>query len=150
MSKLYIAYGSNLNLKQMKRRCPNSEIYAVGKLNNWELVYKGSKTGAHATIVRKKGYSVPVLVWYITDEDEKHLDVYEGYPVYYIKRNVMVNINGSKKKAMVYIMNDNAKPGIPSDSYVRTIARGYMDNNFDLKTLEDSLIKNFEECTALN
>ena len=25
-SKLYIAYGSNLNLEQMKRRCPTAEV----------------------------------------------------------------------------------------------------------------------------
>lgn len=148
MNKLYVAYGSNLNLKQMERRCPNSTIYAVGELNNWELVYRGSKTGAHATIVRKRGSTVPVLVWSITSEDEKKLDMYEGYPVYYTKRNVMVNIDNAKKKAMVYIMNDNALPGIPSDSYIKVIAYGYIDNNFDLKILRNSIIKNWEECAV--
>ena len=30
--KLYIAYGSNLNLKQMKYRCPTAKF--VGKVSN--------------------------------------------------------------------------------------------------------------------
>lgn len=54
MSKLYVAYGSNLSKEQMARRCPTAKIYGIGFLNNWELIYRGSKTGAYATIRRKK------------------------------------------------------------------------------------------------
>ena len=32
MGKLYIAYGSNLNLAQMAARCPSASIYAAGLL----------------------------------------------------------------------------------------------------------------------
>ena len=42
MGKLYVAYGSNLNLSQMAYRCPSARIYGAGQLNNWELVYRGS------------------------------------------------------------------------------------------------------------
>ena len=39
--KLYGAYGSNLNLKQMQRRCPNSyPIYSI-YLENFILAFKG-------------------------------------------------------------------------------------------------------------
>ena len=39
--RLYGAYGSNLNLKQMRRRCPNSyPLYAI-YLDNFELAFKG-------------------------------------------------------------------------------------------------------------
>ena len=65
MKKLYIAYGSNLNLAQMAARCPSARVYAKGVLNNWELVYRGHKANAHATIIRKRGSTVPVLVWEI-------------------------------------------------------------------------------------
>lgn len=44
MGKLYIAYGSNLNLAQMAARCPSASIYAAGLLNNWELIYRGTQT----------------------------------------------------------------------------------------------------------
>ena len=56
MGKLYIAYGSNLNLAQMAARCPSASIYAAGLLNNWELIYRGTQTNSHATIRRKKAH----------------------------------------------------------------------------------------------
>lgn len=146
MGKLYIAYGSNLHLGQMASRCPSATIYAKGQLNNCELIYRGSKTGAHATIRRKKGKTIPVLVWDIQPLDERNLDRYEGYPTYYFKKNIMVDIGGRKRKAMVYIMNDKALPGIPSQRYVHTIERGYLDNGFNVKYLYESLYMNLIEC----
>ena len=35
--RLYIAYGSNLNLEQMKRRCPTAEVVGTAELKNWRL-----------------------------------------------------------------------------------------------------------------
>lgn len=146
MSRLYVAYGSNLNLSQMALRCPDAKIYGVGVLNNWELLFRGSPTNSHATIKRHSDKSVPVLVWSISETDEQQLDRYEGFPVYYYKKDVMVNIDGKKKKAMVYIMNERRLPGIPSARYVQTIRQGYIDNDLDLDFLEDALELNSIEC----
>lgn len=146
MGKLYIAYGSNLNLRQMAYRCPSATIFGIGRLNNWELIYRGTQTNSHATIRKKKGSFVPVLIWEIQPDDEYHLDIYEGYPSYYFKANIMVDIDGGKKKAMVYIMNKCCRPGRPSPQYVQTIRQGYRDNNFDMRIFEESLEKNVIEC----
>jgi hypothetical protein len=146
MEKLYIAYGSNLNLAQMVARCPSSRVYAQGVLNNWELAYRGNKTNSHATIIRKQGAIVPVLVWEIQPEDEEQLDIYEGYPYYYFKKDIMIYINGKKKKAMVYIMNENQLPGKPSDRYIQTILQGYIDNDMDVTIQKKSLDLNYIEC----
>lgn len=146
MGKLYIAYGSNLNLAQMAARCPSARVYAKGVLNNWELVYRGAKTNSHATIVRKQGSTVPVLVWEIQPLDEYRLDIYEGFPNYYFKKDIFAEIAGKKKKAMVYIMNENKFPGIPSADYISTIRKGYVDNNLDIDILEKSLKRNRVEC----
>ena len=146
MGKLYIAYGSNLNLAQMAARCPSASVYAKGILNNWELIYRGSKTNAHATITRKQGSFVPVLVWEIQPTDEYSLDIYEGYPRYYLKKDIMVTIAGKKKKAMVYIMDEKQLPGRPSSQYIKTILQGYIDNNMDMGILKKSLEINAIEC----
>lgn len=143
MGKLYVAYGSNLNLAQMTARCPSAKVLVKGVLNNWRLVYRGSEKNAHATIIRKRGSMVPVLIWEIQPADECRLDMYEGYPHYYFKKNVMVNIGGKTKKAMAYIMNEQMLPGIPSANYVETIRQGYIDNDLDISVLEKSLEKNF-------
>lgn len=150
MEKLYIAYGSNLNLRQMAARCPSATIYATGLLNNWELIFRGSPANSHATIRRCVGKTVPVLVWSIKPFDEKQLDIYEGYPVYYFKKDIMVNIDGKKKKAMVYIMDESQHPGIPSRRYVQTILQGYRDNNFNLEVLSNALEINSIECKQIS
>lgn len=149
MEKLYIAYGSNLNLAQMASRCPSARIYSVGVLNNWKLVYRGTKTNSHATIIRKKGAKVPVLVWTITPYDERNLDRYEGFPSYYYKQNIMVDIGAGKKLAMVYIMNQWQSPGFPSDFYIDIIREGYVDNGLDMRYLDESLDFNLEECSEI-
>lgn len=146
MGKLYIAYGSNLNLAQMTARCPSARVYAKGVLNNWKLVYRGTERNSHATIERKSGSTVPVLVWEIQPIDEYRLDIYEGYPHYYFKKNIMVNIEGRKKKAMVYIMDERQLPGRPSASYIETIRQGYADNDMDISVLKKSLETNSIEC----
>ena len=140
MGKFYIAYGSNLNLAQMAARCPSARVYAKGVLNNWELVYRGSKRNSHCS-------TVPVLVWEIQPIDEYRLDIYEGYPRYYFKKNIMVDIGGKQKKAMVYIMDERQLPGRPSANYIETIRQGYTDNNMDISIFEKSLEVNSIECT---
>ena len=43
--RYYIAYGSNLNVRQMKFRCPTARIIGTSFINDYELLFKGSKTG---------------------------------------------------------------------------------------------------------
>lgn len=73
MKRLYIAYGSNLNVRQMKTRCPNAKILGTAKLKGWELLFKGSKSGSYLTIEKKENAIVPVVIWEVDKTDEKHL-----------------------------------------------------------------------------
>lgn len=146
--KLYVAYGSNLNVEQMDYRCPDASIVAKGVIPDYVLKYRGSRTGAYATIVREKGKHVPVVVWKISPDDEKSLDRYEGFPTFYYKKRIKVLLeNGKRTYAMVYIMNDKAQAGIPSDYYIRTILLGYVANKLDLNILYESLEDNERECS---
>lgn len=76
--RYYIAYGSNLNLRQMKMRCPTAKVMGTSVIKDYELLFKGSLTGAYLTIEPKKGSEVPVAVWIVTETDEEALDRYEG------------------------------------------------------------------------
>lgn len=106
--KLYIAYGSNLNLKQMKYRCPTAKLVGKGVVENYELQFKGMPHCSYATIAPCSGKSVPVALWELQPRDEKLLDRYEGYPSHYFKQDLPVKLNnGSEQTAMVYIMNLN-------------------------------------------
>lgn len=140
--KYYVAYGSNLNVEQMGFRCPKSTIYGSGRLNDYELVFRGYNANAHATIIPKKGASVPVLVWKVPVADEKMLDRYEGYPNYYFKKDIDVIIDGKVVTCMVYIMNLSKATNRPSLEYVEIIWQGYIDNGFDTEELFKMLKNN--------
>lgn len=147
---LYCAYGSNCNLKQMAYRCPDSKKISVGMLKGWRAVFN-----IHMNIIRTNNEDefVPVVVWDIkTKEDWKNLDMYEGYPSYYIKETVNVILdNGKIEKAVVYVMADNRK-GIcrPTKSYFECIEEGYIENGIDVKYLYNALSYSFSHETEYN
>ena len=61
--RYYIAYGSNLNIPQMRWRCPSARIIGKSEIPDYRLLFKGSQTGAYLTIEPSQGDSVPVGVW---------------------------------------------------------------------------------------
>ena len=144
--KYYVAYGSNLDKKQMAFRCPGAKPVGSGFLKDFELIYRGSRTGSYASVRYHEKKFVPVGVRKITEAHEQALDRYEGYPVFYQKYVVPVAMaDGSTLEAMIYIMRTDAAPGKPSESYVDTIYRGYEDFNLDFRFLKESLDLNKRE-----
>lgn len=145
MAKLYVAYGSNLNKNQMRSRCPGAKFVGTGVIENYELQFKGSLHGAHATIAPKEGAFVPVGVWTIQKRDESYLDMYEGYKpkdyCYYDKEQIPVKMDdGRSIYGMVYIMDLQKDFGYPSASYYHTVAQGYRDCGLDTDVLEQALL----------
>ena len=47
---LYIAYGSNMNIRQMAWRCPMAEVVGTARLKGYRLLFRGYKRGAVATV----------------------------------------------------------------------------------------------------
>lgn len=142
MSKrLYVAYGSNLNIRQMKYRCPDAKLYGTGVIEDYALQFKGLPHGAFATIAPKEGAFVPVAVWEISKQNEQALDRYEGYPSHYFKQNVSVQLDGKEVDAMVYIMNLKMNFGLPSPYYYGTVYEGYNDCGLDTDVLDKAVLK---------
>lgn len=138
---LYIAYGSNLNLSQMEQRCPTARVIGTSEIKDYELVFRGSRYSAVATIEPCEGSNVPILLWGIQPEDEKSLDRYEGYPNSYEKENMEIVLNSSTVSAMVYVMTPGHELGIPSERYKISIEEGYMDAGFDTDILQNAIDK---------
>ena len=113
---LYLAYGSNLNVKQMEIRCPRAKIMGSFLLPNYKLVFRGV-----ADIEESEGDYCPVGLWKITRKCLGALDRYEGYPTLYRRED----IGG----CMTYMMN-SSNYAEPSWGYLETIKNGYRD--FDL------------------
>jgi len=139
--RLYIAYGSNLNLSQMSRRCPTAEVVGASEVKDYELLFRGGSRGAVATIEPLKGSLVPVLVWSIKGLDEQSLDRYEGWPNFYGKEMMEIELNRKPVSAMVYVMNPGYEFGVPSDFYLNTIAEGYASAGFDTDILDQAVEK---------
>lgn len=135
-TKYYIAYGSNMDENQMAYRCPHARLVGKSVVEGYELLFKGSQTGSYATIEPSKYEFVPVLIWEITSDDERSLDIYEGYPTFYYKKNLKVMVEGEELTAMVYIMDEKRKLGIPSDRYFGVLKRAYRKFDFDLAILK--------------
>lgn len=144
MKKLYLAYGSNMSIEQMEYRCPDAEIIGTATIEGYRLMYKGSLTGAYATIEPEEGQQVPVVVWAISETDEKRLDRYEGYPSFYYKKELDVEITShgtslGTHTAMVYIMDERRKNGMPTPDYEGVLEEGYKRFGFDESILVEAL-----------
>ena len=143
-TKIYIAYGSNMDERQMAFRCPEAELLGTGLLEGWRLMFKGSKTGAYATIEKEKGQRVPILLWRISEKDEERLDRYEGFPTFYYKRTIQATRTGAndedlgKTRGMVYIMHEERKLGVPSIHYLEVLAKAYEKFGFDEEILGEA------------
>ena len=137
--RLYFAYGSNINLDQMERRCPNAQVVGPVVLENYKLLFRSNTRNAGvATIKPHKGRKVHGLLWKITPECEKSLDIYEGWPRLYEKEDVTVrDSSGHEFTVMAYVMTDMCKePAVPSDHYYRGIETGYRQNGLPVPALK--------------
>ena len=126
---LYFAFGSNLNRKQMKRRCSDSKYVGCYTLKNYKLSFRtnnysgGVIDGGVADIEKKKKSRVLGAIYKISKKDEKKLDIYEDFPSLYIKK--YFKIYG--KKVMFYYMPIKTKHVAPSKRYLNIIIQGYKD-----------------------
>ena len=139
MKKRYIAYGSNMDEGQMAHRCPTARLLGQTEVEGYRLLFKGSLTGAYATIEPQEGGRVPALVWEIGEADEASLDRYEGFPSFYYKKDLTVRLDGQEVTAMVYIMDERRRLGEPGGAYYGVLERAYEKFGFPMETLQAAL-----------
>ena len=136
----YAAYGSNLNVEQMKYRCPGAKIIGTAVIKNYRLMFKGSLTGSYLTIEPEKGCEVPVAIWKVTDADIVSLNRYEGFPDFYYKKSFNLYCSdGHRHKVFAYIMHEERKLGVPSLYYLNTCLSGYRSFDFDADVLFEAV-----------
>ena len=132
---LYFAYGSNLNLFQMKRRCKDSVFLKKYELKGYRLNFR-SKYRA-ADIEKSKNSVVPGALFEISKSDEKKLDVYEDYPILYKKLYFKYYNN----TVMTYIMVNKTEFRYPTERYLNVVKQGYKDCNLNINFLIKALNK---------
>lgn len=134
---LYLAYGANLNKKNMAIRCPLATPLCSINLEGYKLAFNNV-----ATIVKSENDSVPVGVWRITEECEKALDKYEGFPNLYRKEYLDLTKLGLNQ-GMVYIMNYGGQ-AVPNKSYFDTIKQGYQDFQLNTEQLVNAVLEAYD------
>lgn len=140
----YIAYGSNMVEEQMAYRCPDAKLIGMGYIQGARLEFY-----LHAT-VEKTGNNrnrVPVAVWEISEQDERHLDVYEGVKGgYYVKETWPVIMDdGSQIEGMIYIMK-MIRNSPPYRDYYQGICNAYRKLGLSSKirtVLEPAMFRSF-------
>ena len=137
--KLYVAFGSNLNKRQMRRRCPGAVPKGKFMLTKAKLVFRGV-----ADVEYSPNDSVPCGLWMIDRQDEAALDRYEGVATgsYYKEESIVLKYQGKAHNALIYLKNDD---GIypPSQAYLDTIKQGYKDFGLDEAYLDEAVKQAF-------
>ena len=152
----YFAYGSNLNLRQMKDRCPSASFFCKALLENYKLAFtrKSSKRKCGvADVVESEGAIVWGVVYALNEDELEVLDEYEGcHPEKkksaYFRKEVTVFVNGDKSKpitVLTYQVQDPSKDHIPpSHEYLQQIISGAQFWGIGIEYIEE--LKTVQTC----
>jgi len=124
---LYFAYGANLNVRGMKRRCPRAKALGVATLAGYRLEFRH-----FITIVPDTTGDVPGVLYELTSSCWRALDDYEGDD--YSKIEVSVKTIDGEHRAVAYVMSGGERAA-PALAYFSEIARGYSDWKLDENVL---------------
>jgi gamma-glutamylcyclotransferase (GGCT)/AIG2-like uncharacterized protein YtfP len=110
---------------QMRERCPHSPQAGMGWLEGWRLTFGGESLGwegALATVVEDKDSRVFVVLYEVSETDERALDRWDGATLgFYNKVKVRVAELDGDAVAWLYVLNDY-EGGLPSARYLGIVA----------------------------
>jgi len=127
----YFAYGSNLNKRQMRERCPASKPMFIAALPNYKLVFVGWSRqwrGGVISIKPLRGERVRGAIYEVSEQCIQRLDKFEGHPTDYARQKVTVFDEDSEPiEAITYIKAGQFEETQPSKEYLAVIQQGYRD-----------------------
>ena len=137
---LYWAYGSNLNVNAMARRCPQAKFVGPLTLDDGAIVFRGV-----ADVIHMPGSVVPGGLWEITKECERSLDLYEGVAGrFYLKRYLTLRVGQKVRECLYYQMRMSRGILPPSETYYQTILQGYRDFGLNEEILRKALRESWD------
>ena len=141
----YFAYGMNTNLDQMARRCPGAVSLGPAWIDNYEFVFR-----THADIAKSPGNICHGVLWDITPEHLLALDALEGYPYYYTRFRVRVNLGDHFVYALTYQMNDQSYLQEPGAGYLEIVTEGYRQNSVPTNQIDRAINMTCSSWTETN
>lgn len=128
----YFAYGSNLDVTQMARRCPDARDPRRATLadHDWLINERGV-----ATVEALDGAQVHGVLWQISDHDLDVLDSAEGVPARYRRDRMTVQTVDGPRDAWVYV-DPRVEPGAPRPGYLERIIAGAVHHELPQRWLD--------------
>ena len=120
---LYFAYGMNTNVAGMAQRCPAAVSFGRAQLLGHRFRFAGP-----ADVQVNRFCRVDGVLWDITSECLRALDILEGYPYFYNRKWATVELDGERCEAMVYYMQPGNKNAPPSSGYFSMLLEGYEEH----------------------
>ena len=137
---LYFAYGSNLWLKQMEKRC-FAMPFKVAKLYDHEFHYRRY----YASVKENKGKSVWGALYIMDRFDIIAMNKYEGFPHMYYKKMITVfDEYGRSYEAFTYVADEVYSETGTFKSYFDKLKSGYIDWGLPVKDLINNTPKIIE------
>lgn len=127
---LYFAYGSNLNIKAMQRRCPAAKPVTAAMLGGYRLQFQ-----TYYAVVPDPAGRVPGALFELTPACVRALDAYEGKDYRQTILKVTRGDTGETVDAMAYEKISPGKVAPPTIEYVREVTIGYRDWKLDEQVL---------------
>ncbi|MEX2131633.1 MAG: gamma-glutamylcyclotransferase family protein [Pseudohongiellaceae bacterium] len=117
-TRLYFAYGSNMNKVQMRARCPGSKWLGSAVLPGYRWIIAAD---GFANAVPAPEDTVEGVLFEITQADEAALDIYEEVDAgCYAKHVVTLRHAGTTVEALVYL-NPLTEPGTAAPAYLEPL-----------------------------
>ena len=137
----YFAYGSNMSIAGMARRCPGATPIGRARLDGWRF---GFFPQGFATIVPDGASVVHGVLWRVSARDLAALNAYEGVDAgLYVRRVVAVRHGDQSMPALIYVARNHA-PGRPRPRYLDLVVAAARD--WDLPAAYVRTIERWREC----
>jgi len=140
---LYFAYGSNMSSRRILARIPGAERIDIGYVKKHALRFHkiSQMDGSGKCDIYKtdeSSDSVRGVIYRISAEDKKRLDIIEGLGVGYDEKMIEVFLaNGEAKEALVYYATTIDPAVQPLHWYKEHVLRGAEENNLPRWYIEE-------------
>ena len=134
---LYFAYGSNMDWRQMRKRCPSAQFLSVALLRDHRLAFtrfSRSRECGVADAVAEEGAEVWGVVYQIAETEIGILDKCEGFQPGrergendYVREERRVYRDGDEKQPLlvhIYFAKRQPDPPLPDKEYKTLVLKG--------------------------
>jgi gamma-glutamylcyclotransferase (GGCT)/AIG2-like uncharacterized protein YtfP len=126
---LHFAYGSNMSVPLMRRRCPGARLEGRAILPGYRVIIMQC---GYASVVPAAGGRVHGLLWRLTPRDVAAINAYENLDGGLYRAVTMAVVAArARRAARVYVGRDRAR-GRPRPGYLHTVTRAARAAGFPL------------------